>query len=1400
MNQRFKRVVSICLASALITSVSSTALTAYADETQTQEIRFTKNGLEIDENGDVVVNFDNMPTGADLDVNADYGDHKIESMSDYEEFAEENAPQDDRAPKNGANTLPDAVDNTQNENSIYFPPIGNQNEIGSCAAWATTYYQYTYMMNKARGVATTPENTYSPTWSYNLTNGGDDNGSNAYKIYNVFSDMGVATAADVPIQNTLEPAENYLSWHAEGNVWEHASHNRISDYRYFTSTVYDDGELIETSYPISPVGTPVTNEKDEDLDALKTALANGDIIAFGTYVLGWKFKAIPDSPYYNTDNSHVGEMIAYASVGELGGHAMTIVGYNDGIWCDINENHILDRGELGAFKIANSWGEEKGNDGYFWLAYDALNEKTSVLAADNQNGRIPALVEASTISIDSEECEDMASGLYLKYVLSASSRFFTDVEITAVDKNDSSNVYTSEVNPYRCEYYNDSGYNYSLYVNDSNKSFNGVTGENEGTMYFDLGEVVPGITRDTVNNYEWDIKVSYAGKNDSLQVKQLQFVDSSDDASYNIFYGGLNYISDSYLTYHCDNVNFTVAPSVEISVTPETGLSVCNQITVSAAAQNGLSPYQYKYEVSNGDYTVTLSDWTSEASIVKPVTEAGTVTVTAYVKDSANRIASASKTIEVAGAAISDIVPNVQNAHVNDTVVFTPVVSGLPSTVNGSNYRYIVTNNGISALYSANSNGSLTFTPAAGGDYTIKCEILCNNKIVAAKSVEYSVEGTSNNDDLTIYYNGYANPNIHYQVGSGSWTNVPGVAMLPTNEVAGFTHKYTISLGSESYANVCFNDGYGHWDSRNGANYRFEKGRYTLSNGVITKLDGEASGLNVKLQNLNDVYPIKKTVDLMSEAVGGTAPYEYKYTCTHNGVETTVSDFNFYSRSYYQINEPGEYTFTVYLKDSTGRIVLDSKTVEVKTVSIRSFTADKTKVYDGDVVTFTVDMDDIPGTYYYLTVAPVNSSSMGEYLTINADHTAQWTPSKEGIYKAELSLNAGSYNLARKSFEITVEKYPAKYAEIYYEGFDAPNLRAVTSTGASFDLIMDESDEFEDYSYVEKIDLGRAEYADVYFTDGNGNVDNNNGAKYRVREGCYKISGGTVTKFEPEVSVRMTASPEVLPVGGRPELKVRAYHTEGINQVWYYRLENGKEEFLYAHGGFVSDETKYTPTWTPAAPGDVTYVAHVYTVVNGASKRFDVSVTCTFFDPDVNNSTLFTSKPNASVGETVNLRIKPSVDFSDYTFKYEARFPATGRTEKLETKADNTADWTPSAAGTYYIYCEIWYQDKCLGSAGFRYDVSAPTNTVTIYYKGYSNPNIHYQVGSGSWTNVPGIAMTATNEVPGYTHKYTIDLGSASYANVCFNDGHGNWDSRNGANYRFTQGTYKFSNGTITAM
>ncbi|WP_339243435.1 carbohydrate binding domain-containing protein [Paenibacillus sp. FSL F4-0243] len=90
-------------------------------------------------------------------------------------------------------------------------------------------------------------------------------------------------------------------------------------------------------------------------------------------------------------------------------------------------------------------------------------------------------------------------------------------------------------------------------------------------------------------------------------------------------------------------------------------------------------------------------------------------------------------------------------------------------------------------------------------------------------------------------------------------------------------------------------------------------------------------------------------------------------------------------------------------------------------------------------------------------------------------------------------------------------------------------------------------------------------------------------------------------------------------------------------------------------------------------------------------------------------------------------------------------------------------------------------------------------NSVTIYYKqGYTSPYIHYRPVGGTWTTSPGVAIPVS-EVAGY-NKITINIGSASQLEACFNNGSGTWDSNGGSNYLFGTGTWTYTpTGSITS-
>ncbi len=244
--------------------------------------------------------------------------------------------------------LPSSVDNSQ---LPWFPPIRTQGDVGSCACFSSTYYTMTYMTARARGwdVRNNSDNTnkFSPKFTYNMINGGENGGTWHDTAMQMMIDHGCPTWEEWPYQTSATPATNYLAWPTSGLIWRSAINYRMSSRGQVTGLDTDAG-----------------------LNNLKTMLNNGYILNFATYINSWQTKTVLDDPSTSEDNAFVGQTIGYNVNGTDGGHSMTIVGYDDSIWVDIDSDWIVDANEKGALKIANSWGTGRDNAGFIWCAYE----------------------------------------------------------------------------------------------------------------------------------------------------------------------------------------------------------------------------------------------------------------------------------------------------------------------------------------------------------------------------------------------------------------------------------------------------------------------------------------------------------------------------------------------------------------------------------------------------------------------------------------------------------------------------------------------------------------------------------------------------------------------------------------------------------------------------------------------------------------------------------------------------------------------------------------------------------------------------------------------------------------------------------------------------------------------
>lgn len=377
-------------------------------------------------------------------------------------------------------SLPTSVDNST---LSAFPPIRSQGALGSCAAWATTYYQYSYEANLTLGnTASSGDNNYifSPKWTYNMINGGTDGGSWFSDAYNLLSSNGAATWAQFPYDT------NYLEWKLDPDVWRNALKIRMS----------------------SSGGGSVLNQDSNGFSTLKQILTNGHILTFATFISSFHVKALGDDPGTSADDSFAGQnSVYYMDNTHNGGHAMTIVGYNDDLWTDVNGNGTVESGEKGAFKIANSWGAGWGNSGYIWVSYDALRNTSTVSGAPS--GR-----------------ESVISPLYGGYAYWITATSETPKIIAHVTLNHAKRGQirfgfgygaAGDSNP------NVISYPGALSYSGGNYAFDGTTTAVDGTFVFDFGPWVasPGVAR------KYWIQGIDSTSGSPLLIKSFKLIDST---------------------------------------------------------------------------------------------------------------------------------------------------------------------------------------------------------------------------------------------------------------------------------------------------------------------------------------------------------------------------------------------------------------------------------------------------------------------------------------------------------------------------------------------------------------------------------------------------------------------------------------------------------------------------------------------------------------------------------------------------------------------------------------------------------------------------------------------------------------------------------------------------------
>jgi len=241
----------------------------------------------------------------------------------------------------------------------YFRSIFSQ-DGWSCGQAASIGYNFTYEINRVRNlVADTTINLYPTHFAYNFYNEGNySQGVCYHHTFDVLKSCGTPNVYDYGGMSN-----GHLHWMSDYEKYYYGMHNKIDE--IYSISVADEEGLMTLKHWLN-----------DHLDGSDY----GGLANFYTDVVGVNLLP-PGTP-------EEGKSVV-TQFGNYNGHAMTIIGWNDSIRWDYNEDgqytndiDINDDGvvnvkdwEIGGFRLANSHGENWADSGFSYVMSKVLAEE-----------------------------------------------------------------------------------------------------------------------------------------------------------------------------------------------------------------------------------------------------------------------------------------------------------------------------------------------------------------------------------------------------------------------------------------------------------------------------------------------------------------------------------------------------------------------------------------------------------------------------------------------------------------------------------------------------------------------------------------------------------------------------------------------------------------------------------------------------------------------------------------------------------------------------------------------------------------------------------------------------------------------------------------------------------------
>ncbi len=223
--------------------------------------------------------------------------------------------------------LPTAYDLRDIENGAYLTSVRNQGSSGTCWAFSTYGSIESYFLKEDKGSYDFSEQNLATCHGFDW---GPGDGGNFY--------LSIA----------------YLSRHSGPILEEDDPYSSPNDYSTCTSN------LIPPYFIEKAVFLPGRNDDGFNADTIKQAIIDNGALAVDLYMNG-NYLNSDDNTYYCTETGI--------------NHDVSLVGWDDNKVVTGGADHPS---STGAWIIKNSWGENWGENGYFYVSYEDVNILTSV--------------------------------------------------------------------------------------------------------------------------------------------------------------------------------------------------------------------------------------------------------------------------------------------------------------------------------------------------------------------------------------------------------------------------------------------------------------------------------------------------------------------------------------------------------------------------------------------------------------------------------------------------------------------------------------------------------------------------------------------------------------------------------------------------------------------------------------------------------------------------------------------------------------------------------------------------------------------------------------------------------------------------------------------------------------